>query len=141
MDKSKLRVLISAEQIQERVQELGRQITAAYPADRPIFLIGILKGAVPFLADLARSIDRNVRLDRDGLIAKSIAADPKAGLITVTSPVDGIERRLAYQRLAEYPIYVSAGLETSAIRARWSPGNGCRQSARGSSTTSRSRPR
>ena len=48
-----------------------------------------------------------------------IAANPKAGLITVTSPTDGIERRLGYRRLAEYPIYVSAGLETSAIRARW----------------------
>ena len=35
------------------------------------------------------------------------------------SPADGIERRLGYQRLAEYPIYISAGLETSAIRARW----------------------
>ena len=37
----------------------------------------------------------------------------------MTSPTDGIERRLGYQRLAEYPIYVSAGLETSAIRSRW----------------------
>jgi two-component system NtrC family sensor kinase len=42
-----------------------------------------------------------------------------AGLITVTSPSDGIERRIGYQRLAEYPVYVSAGLETSAIRSRW----------------------
>ena len=37
----------------------------------------------------------------------------------MTSPTDGIERRLGYRRLAEYPIYVGAGLETSAIRARW----------------------
>ena len=37
----------------------------------------------------------------------------------MTSPADGIERRLGYQRLAEYPVYVSAGLETSAIRSRW----------------------
>ena len=37
----------------------------------------------------------------------------------MTSPTDGIERRLGYRRLAEYPIYISAGLETSAIRARW----------------------
>ena len=37
----------------------------------------------------------------------------------MTSPADGIERRLGYRRLAEYPLYVSAGLETSAIRARW----------------------
>jgi two-component system NtrC family sensor kinase len=58
-------------------------------------------------------------IDRDGPIGKLIAGNPKAGLITVTSPVDGVERRIGYQRLAEYPIYVSAGLETSAIRARW----------------------
>jgi two-component system NtrC family sensor kinase len=37
----------------------------------------------------------------------------------VTSPTDAIERRVGYQRLAEYPVYLSAGLETSAIRARW----------------------
>ena len=29
------------------------------------------------------------------------------------------QRRIGYRRIAEYPIYVSAGLETSAIRARW----------------------
>jgi len=41
------------------------------------------------------------------------------GLVTVTSPNDGIERRVGFRRLAEYPLYVSAGLETSAIRNRW----------------------
>jgi two-component system NtrC family sensor kinase len=35
----------------------------------------------------------------------------------VTSQTDGLERRLGYRRLAEYPIYVGAGLETSAIHA------------------------
>jgi two-component system NtrC family sensor kinase len=64
-------------------------------------------------------IDRDIRLDRNGPIGQLIAANPRAGLITVTSPTDGIERRLGYRRLAEYPIYVGAGLETSAIRARW----------------------
>ena len=48
-----------------------------------------------------------------------MASNPEGGLFTVTSPADGIERRVGYKRLAEYPIYVSAGLETSAIRARW----------------------
>jgi two-component system NtrC family sensor kinase len=64
-------------------------------------------------------VDRDIRLDRTGPIGQLISANPKAGLITVTSPTDGIERRLGYRRLAEYPIYVGAGLETSAIRARW----------------------
>lgn len=80
------------------------------------FAFGLTDGMV--LARFPAS-DRNIRLDRNGPIGRKIAVDPKAGLITVTSPTDGIERRLGYQQLAEYPIYVSAGLETSAIRARW----------------------
>ncbi|NOJ43960.1 ATP-binding protein [Bradyrhizobium australiense] len=80
------------------------------------FAVGRADGTV-----LARfpAAGRDIRLDRNSPIGKLIAADPKTGLITVTSPTDGIERRLGYQRLTEYPIYVSAGLETSAIRARW----------------------
>jgi two-component system, NtrC family, sensor kinase len=65
------------------------------------------------------AIGRDIRLDRNGPIGKLIGASSKAGLTTVTSPIDGIERRLGYRRLAEYPIYVGAGLETSAIRERW----------------------
>ncbi|MDE5456825.1 response regulator [Bradyrhizobium sp. CSA112] len=80
------------------------------------FALGRTDGAV-----LARfpAIDRDIRLDPNGPIEKVVAADPTADLVTVTSPTDGIERRLGYRRLAEYPIYVGAGLETSAIRARW----------------------
>ena len=80
------------------------------------FALGRTDGAV-----LARfpTVDRGVQLDRNGPIGRKMAANPEGGLITVTSPTDAIERRVGYKRLAEYPIYVSAGLETSAIRARW----------------------
>jgi hypoxanthine phosphoribosyltransferase len=67
MDRSKLRVLIPAEQIHARIEELGRQITSDYPEDRPIYLLCILKGAVLFHADLARAIDRSVRMDFIGI--------------------------------------------------------------------------
>ncbi len=40
-------------------------------------------------------------------------------ILTVFSPADGLERRLGRRRLAEYPVYVSAGLETATIRDRW----------------------
>jgi two-component system NtrC family sensor kinase len=63
--------------------------------------------------------DGEIRFNRSGPIGKMFAANPEGGLVTVTSATDGIERRLSYRRLAEYPIYVSAGLETSAIRERW----------------------
>jgi two-component system, NtrC family, sensor kinase len=80
------------------------------------FALGLTDGSV-----LARFpvVERDIRIDRRGPVGQKIAASPTAGLVTVTSPVDGVERRLGYQRLAEYPVYVSAGLETSAIRSRW----------------------
>ena len=52
-------VLVSATEIADRVAELGRQITADYEGQstgNPLVLIGVLKGAAIFLADLARSI-------------------------------------------------------------------------------------
>ena len=50
------RVLYSAEQIQQRVLELGRQISHDYQG-QSLHLVGVLRGALPFLADLARAID------------------------------------------------------------------------------------
>lgn len=61
-----LRVLISAEKIAERVRELGAEIDADYPESR-IYLVGILKGAFIFHADLARAIQRPVHLDFIGI--------------------------------------------------------------------------
>ncbi|HEX9213901.1 MAG TPA: ATP-binding protein [Bradyrhizobium sp.] len=64
-------------------------------------------------------LDRDLQLDPNGPVGQKIAAHPEHGLITIAWPSDGIERRIGYRRVAEYPIYISAGLETSAIRARW----------------------
>ncbi|MGY4499560.1 two-component system NtrC family sensor kinase [Bradyrhizobium sp. GM24.11] len=64
-------------------------------------------------------LDRDFRLDPSGPVGRHIATHPDHGLMTIAWPSDGIERRIGYRRVAEYPIYVSAGLETSAIRARW----------------------
>lgn len=55
-------VLISAEQITSRVRELAAEITADY-AGRRVLLVGVLKGAVMFMADLARAIDLPVEID------------------------------------------------------------------------------
>jgi len=49
-------ILISADCIAARVRELGAEITRDYRG-RPLRLIGVLKGAWIFLADLARAID------------------------------------------------------------------------------------
>ncbi len=56
-------VLISAEQIRERVAELGREIARQYPDDEELHLVAVLKGAFMFLGDLIRAMDRNVSID------------------------------------------------------------------------------
>jgi hypoxanthine phosphoribosyltransferase len=63
---SHLRILIGAEDIHKRIQELGSQIAAEYP-DGPIHMISILKGAFMFMADLSRAIPRSVRIDFMGI--------------------------------------------------------------------------
>jgi hypoxanthine phosphoribosyltransferase len=58
----KLRLLIPAPEIEQKVRELGERITEDYRDKNPV-LIGILKGGFIFLADLVRHIDFNVEID------------------------------------------------------------------------------
>ena len=63
---SNLRVLLSAEQIQARIQELGAEIDRDHPHG-PVYLITILKGACFFMADLARAMKTPARLEFVGI--------------------------------------------------------------------------
>ena len=56
------RVLLDEQQIRYRLAELGTQIAADY-AEEPPILVGVLKGAVMVMADLARQIDLMVEMD------------------------------------------------------------------------------
>ena len=55
-------VLISHQQIRERTEELGRQVTEDYRGKNPL-LICILKGGLMFLADLMREVDLPLEID------------------------------------------------------------------------------
>jgi len=55
-------ILITQEEIQAKVIELGQQITRDY-RDKNLLLLGTLKGAVPFIGDLARAIDLPLEID------------------------------------------------------------------------------
>ena len=57
-----LEVLLTEQQIQERVKELGAQITAEY-ANGDVVMVGILKGSCVFMADLMRAIDLRMTID------------------------------------------------------------------------------
>ena len=58
----RLKILIAREQIQQRVAELGAQISRDFEGE-PVVLLGVLKGAAIFLADLARQITLDATFD------------------------------------------------------------------------------
>ncbi len=57
-----LQVLVSEEEIHNKVQELGRAISRDYQG-KNLLLVSVLKGSVVFMADLMRSIDIHARID------------------------------------------------------------------------------
>lgn len=56
------RIAFDEATIARRVQELGREITAAYP-DGELLVLGLLKGSFIFLSDLVRQIERPLHVD------------------------------------------------------------------------------
>ena len=74
MEKDILKVLISEEELEAKVNEIGRQITADYAGKSPIF-IGILKGCFIFMADLMRHVD--LYCDVDFMAVSSYGAGTK----------------------------------------------------------------
>jgi hypoxanthine phosphoribosyltransferase len=55
-------VLITEAQLQERISQLAQMLTADYPG-KELLLVGILKGAVMFMVDLARELPGPVQMD------------------------------------------------------------------------------
>jgi|SRR5579871_655329 len=80
------RVFITAEQIQNRVREMGAQISADYP-EGPIYLIAILKGAFVFMADLARAIKTPARIEFIGISSYG-RGKSSSGQVKVTKDLD-----------------------------------------------------
>jgi hypoxanthine phosphoribosyltransferase len=89
----KLRELISAQAIADRVAALGQQITADHRAHgRDLVLVGVLKGSVLFLADLARQIELPLSMEFIG-IASYGDETTSSGVVQITSdltkPIEG----------------------------------------------------
>ncbi|MGP9812091.1 ATP-binding protein [Rhodopseudomonas sp. NSM] len=61
----------------------------------------------------------DAKIRSDGLIGRAMVAGSTEGTLTQVSALDEIERRIAYRKLPNLPVYVYAGLETQAIRKMW----------------------
>ena len=79
-------VLVSADDLQRRVAELGVRISHDY-AGKPLLLIGVLKGAVFFLSDLMRHVDIPVEIDFMAVASYGSATD-SSGVVRILKDLD-----------------------------------------------------
>ena len=80
------KILFSKDELADRIKELGAAITADY-AGKEILMIGVLRGAVIFMADLARSIDLPVAIDFMAVSSYG-AATSSSGVVRILKDLD-----------------------------------------------------
>jgi hypoxanthine phosphoribosyltransferase len=85
-------VLVSEDQIAAKVAELGRQISEAYTG-RELTLVSVLKGSLPFMADLMRAITIPVRIDLMEVSSYGGVTTESSGLVRIlkdlSASIDG----------------------------------------------------
>ena len=79
-------ILIEEETLRERVAELGAEISADYTG-RDLLLIGVLKGAVFFMADLMRAIDVHCEVDFMAISSYGASTD-SSGVVRILKDLD-----------------------------------------------------
>ncbi len=82
-----LKVLLSAEQIHNRIAELGAEIDRDYPSGEPVYLIAVLKGAFIFMADLSRAMKTPARIEFIGISSYG-KGKTSSGQVQLTKDLD-----------------------------------------------------
>ena len=82
------KVLISSEQIQARISEIGRQISRDY-AGKSLTIVAILKGSFIFTSDLVRQIDSEIPVEIDFMAVSSYGSHTtSSGVIKIEKDVE-----------------------------------------------------
>jgi hypoxanthine phosphoribosyltransferase len=76
-------VLISQEEIEQRVNHLGEQLTSDYRDSNKLLLLGLLRGSVVFITDLMRKIHRPLTMDF--MLVSSYSGSESSGFIRIDS--------------------------------------------------------
>ncbi len=79
-------IVVSEEALNRRLAELGAEITDDYEGRAPL-LVGVLKGAVMFMADLARNIDLPVEIDFMAVSSYG-SATKTSGVVRIVKDLD-----------------------------------------------------
>ena len=80
------KILISHDEIVTAARELGQKLTEDYQGKNPI-LVGILKGSVPFMAELIKHIDTHIELDFM-LVSSYHGGTSSSGVINIIKDMD-----------------------------------------------------
>ena len=80
------KILISHDEIVTATRELGQKLTKDYQGKNPI-LVGILKGSVPFMAELIKHIDTHIELDFM-LVSSYHGGTSSSGVINIIKDLD-----------------------------------------------------
>ena len=89
LDHGIVEVLLTREAIQQRVAELGREISVAYAGSLPLF-VGVLKGCALFMADLVRHMDIPIEMDFMAVAGYGGVLQPRHGAVRITKDLDNI---------------------------------------------------
>ena len=112
MERDIKKVLLSEEQIKNRIAELGRELMEDYADKNPIF-VGVLKGVVVFYADMIRAFPAPCQLDfmwissyqgthsSDMLVRQDVTADLKGRHVVILEDIldSGRSLQFTYQHL------------------------------------------
>jgi hypoxanthine phosphoribosyltransferase len=79
--------LVSTEDLEQRVRELGAEISGDYRQRDDLLLIGVLKGAVPFIADLMRELDVPCEVDFMAVSSYGSSTD-SSGVVRILKDLD-----------------------------------------------------
>ncbi|MFO7152717.1 MAG: hypoxanthine phosphoribosyltransferase [Bacillota bacterium] len=80
-------ILITEEEIKKKLKELGEKITQDYRDKDDVLIVGVLKGAVLFIADLIRHIDLPVKLDFMAVSSYG-ASTESSGIVRILKDLD-----------------------------------------------------
>ncbi|HEY2644308.1 MAG TPA: hypoxanthine phosphoribosyltransferase [Galbitalea sp.] len=105
-------VLVSEQQIREKLAELARRIEVDFDGDRPL-LVGVLKGAVMVMADLAREL--RIHVDMDWMAVSSYGAGTQSsGVVRILKDLDS---DLHGRRVLIVEDIIDSGLTLSWLKA------------------------
>jgi len=76
-------IIITQDQIEERVAELGGKITEDYQESEKLLLLGLLRGSVMFMTDLMRNIRRPMTMDF--MLVSSYSGTDSTGFVRIDS--------------------------------------------------------